>query len=108
MIVLVAVAANNSEFRDCDGYDEEYETEVDLSEDDREYCDQVEKLAILAGVQIVSFEFMAGSLKFMCPQPIILICMVQLGILFGWNIVFLTSNFSLQIPVPRIANHVQQ
>ena len=59
-ILLTLVASTDSGFSDCDGYDEDYETEVYFSGDDSEYCDQVEKLAILAGVQIVSFEFIAG------------------------------------------------
>jgi len=58
MITLAVIASDKLEYRDCDGYDEVYDTEVDLTEDDREHCDQLEKLAILAKVQIVSFEFM--------------------------------------------------
>ena len=57
VIVLAVVAADNSDRLYCDGGVNEYGETVEPSEDidDKEYCKQVEKIAILAGIQIVSF-----------------------------------------------------
>jgi len=59
MILLAVLADHDFDYTsDCDGYDEGYGTSVELSEDDMEYCDQVEKLSNLAVAQIVSYGYM--------------------------------------------------